>query len=43
MQVDGVSFSRRAFLMSAAAAPALAMETGGLPAKGFFREPSTIA
>ena len=40
MQVDGVSFSRRAFLMSAAAAPALAMETGGLPAKGFFREPS---
>ncbi len=40
MQVDGVSFSRRAFLMSAAAAPALAMETGGPPAKGFFREPS---
>ena len=40
MQVDGVSFSRRAFLMSAAAAPALAMETGGQPAKGFFREPS---
>jgi hypothetical protein len=26
--------------MSAAAAPALAMETGGPPAKGFFREPS---
>ena len=40
MQVDGVSFSRRAFLMSAAAAPALAMEAGGQPAKGFFREPS---
>ena len=40
MQVDGVSFSRRAFLMSAAATPALAMETGGQPAKGFFREPS---